>query len=60
MWVRVRLDMTGAKRVSVLDSCESGEDAAQRAYKHAPETDVKMPADVRNVVVGQARFKIRL
>ena len=59
MWVRVRLDMTDAKRVSVLGSCESGEDEAQRAYKHAPETDVKMPAVLRNVVVGQARFKIR-
>ena len=53
MWVQVRLDLTDAERVSVLDFCESGEDAAQRAYKHALETDVKMPADIRNIVLGQ-------
>jgi len=53
MWVQVRLDLTDAERVSVLDFCESVEDAAQRAYKLALETDVKMPADIRNVVVGQ-------
>ena len=53
MWVQVRLDLTDAERVSVLDFCESGEDAVQRAYKRALETEVKMPADIRNVVVGQ-------
>jgi len=53
MWVQVRLDLTDAERVSVLDSCESVEDAVQRAYKHALETDVKIPADIRNIVLGQ-------
>lgn len=53
MWMQVRMEMTDAERLSVLASCEFGENTAQRAYKQAIEADVNMPADIKDVILGQ-------
>lgn len=38
-WMDVKAMFTGGDRKTVLDNCENGEDAAQRAYKMALESD---------------------
>ena len=42
-WMDVKAMFTGHDRQTVLDNCEFGEDAAQKAYKSALETE-KLPA----------------
>ncbi len=50
IWMEIRAAMSNKERESVLASCEFGEDAAQRAYKEALEADVKMPANIRDII----------
>lgn len=38
-WMDLKTVFTGKDRQAVLDSCEFGEDAAQKAYKEAEEAD---------------------
>lgn len=38
-WMDVKATFTGSDRQTILDSCEFGEDAAQRAYEAALSTD---------------------
>lgn len=38
-WMDVKTVFTGKSRVSILENCEFGEDAAQKAYKEAEETE---------------------
>ena len=42
-WMEVKALFTGNDRQTVLNNCEYGEDAAQKAYKEALKTD-KLPA----------------
>jgi len=51
-WMDVKATFSGKDRKSVLDSCEFGEDAAQRAYKSALEDD-DLSSDVRMVIEKQ-------
>jgi uncharacterized protein (TIGR02284 family) len=44
---------TGKDRHALLASCEYGEDAAQRAYEDALESDAPLPTDVRQLIVSQ-------
>ena len=54
-WMDVKATFSGNDRKSVLESCEFGEDAAQRAYERAlDETDV-LPADIATVISEQKR-----
>ena len=53
VWMDVKNTFTGADRESILDSCEFGEDAAQKAYNEALETDAEMDADTRQLIMKQ-------
>ena len=52
-WMDVKNTFTGSDRTSILDSCEFGEDAAQKAYKEALESDAEMDAETRQLVMEQ-------
>lgn len=54
-WMQVKNMFTGSDRTSILESCEFGEDAAQKAYKEALETDddVALDADTRQLIMDQ-------
>lgn len=52
-WMDVKATFTGKDRKSILASCEFGEDAAQRAYKEALESDAELPAEIRQTIMEQ-------
>lgn len=52
-WMDVKATFTGHDRESVLASCEFGEDAAQKAYNSALESDAEMSADIRQLITNQ-------
>jgi len=59
MWMDVKATFTGHDRQSVLESCEYGEDAAQKAYTDALASDAEMSTEVRQLIVDQqATLKI--
>ncbi|RZK55819.1 MAG: PA2169 family four-helix-bundle protein [Pedobacter sp.] len=51
-WMDVKAVFTGHDRKTVLNNCEFGEDAAQRAYKMALE-DEDLSADLRSLITEQ-------
>jgi len=51
-WMDVRSVFTGHDRHTILENCEAGEDAAQRAYKSALEQDA-LPAFIKDLLVQQ-------
>jgi len=53
-WMDVKATFTGKDRKSLLDACEYGEDAAQKAYKDAIEEE-GLPADIRDLISKQKR-----
>jgi len=53
-WMDVKATFTGKDRKSLLDACEYGEDAAQKAYKDALE-DEDLPGDIRDLISEQKR-----
>ncbi len=53
VWMDVKNVFTGADRESILESCEYGEDAAQKAYNEALETDAEMDAETRQLIMEQ-------
>ena len=53
MWMDIKKVFTGSDRKSILESCEFGEDAAQKAYNEALETDAEMNAEIRQVIMEQ-------
>ena len=52
-WMDVKATFSGHDRQAVLNSCEFGEDAAQKAYTTALSSDAEMSADVRQVIADQ-------
>ena len=52
-WIDVKTTFTGKDRHAILSSCEFGEDAAQKAYKEALDSDAEMPADTRKLITDQ-------
>lgn len=52
VWMDLKATFTGNSRKAVLENCEFGEDAAQRAYK-AALSDPDLTSDLRNVVSSQ-------
>ncbi len=51
-WMDVKAIFGGHDRHTVLSNCEAGEDAAQRAYRMALETDA-LPAYIRELLTQQ-------
>ncbi len=52
-WMAVKNTVTGHDRHSILSTCEYGEDAAQKAYNEALETDAEMSAETRQMIMDQ-------
>jgi uncharacterized protein (TIGR02284 family) len=52
-WMTIKESLSGNDRRSVLDDCEFGEDAAQKAYQEALESDAAMDADTRKLIIDQ-------
>lgn len=53
VWMDVKAIFTGKDRQSILESCEFGEDAAQKAYNMALASDAEMSAETRNLITDQ-------
>lgn len=53
VWMDIKSTFTGHDRQSVLELCEFGEDAAQKAYKAAIASDAEMDADTRQLIADQ-------
>jgi uncharacterized protein (TIGR02284 family) len=53
VWMDVKTTFTGHTRQSVLELCEFGEDAAQKAYNAAIASDAEMNADTRQIITEQ-------
>jgi len=51
-WMDVKAVFTGESRHTVLSNCEAGEDAAQKAYKKALETE-RLPSFLRDLLSRQ-------
>ena len=54
-WMEVKNVFTGGERKELLDSCEFGEDAAQRAYEAALSNDAQIDANARQLIEDQQR-----
>ncbi len=52
-WMDIKSTFTNKDRQSVLNSCEFGEDAAQKAYDSALKSDTEMDADTRKLILDQ-------
>jgi uncharacterized protein (TIGR02284 family) len=52
-WMDVKATFTGKDRKAILASCEFGEDAAQRAYDQALESDADFTTEIRQVIAEQ-------
>lgn len=57
VWMDVKAVFTGHDRKAVLENCEFGEDAAQKAYDTALSTD-NLPSDV-HALLSQQKQKLR-
>ncbi|WP_336516670.1 PA2169 family four-helix-bundle protein [Pollutibacter soli] len=54
-WMDVKATFSGKDRKSVLESCEFGEDAAQRAYEAALKDSDELSPEIASVVREQQR-----
>lgn len=52
-WMDVKATFTGNSRQAILENCEYGEDAAQKAYDSALKTDADLPVDIRQLITNQ-------
>ena len=53
VWMDVKATFAGNDRQAILDSCEYGEDEAQKAYRGALSSDAEMSAQVRTIIAEQ-------
>ena len=53
VWMDVKATFTGSDRKTLLSNCESGEDAAQKAYQQALTGDDTLAPDIRLLVANQ-------
>ena len=51
-WMDVKAVFTGHNRKSILENCEFGEDAAQKAYKDASNEE-NLPANLKSMILEQ-------
>lgn len=52
-WMEVKTAISRNENQSVLEACEYGEDATQKAYKQALEGDITLPAGIRDIISRQ-------
>jgi len=52
-WIDVKALFTGKDRTAILESCEFGEDAIQKAYDSALSSDAEIDADCRQLITKQ-------
>jgi uncharacterized protein (TIGR02284 family) len=53
VWMDVKATFSGNDRQAALESCEYGEDAAQKAYRTALASDAEIDADTRQLITTQ-------
>jgi uncharacterized protein (TIGR02284 family) len=53
VWMDLKAVVTGKDRKTVLENCEFGEDAAQKAYNMALNSDIELDTPVRDLLVRQ-------
>lgn len=53
VWMDLKAAITGKNRKTILDNCEFGEDAAQKAYDMALNTDEDLNPSIREIIVRQ-------
>jgi len=53
VWMDLKASVTGHDRKTILDNCEFGEDAAQKAYDTALNADVELEPSIRDLIVRQ-------
>jgi uncharacterized protein (TIGR02284 family) len=53
VWMDLKAAVTGHDRKTVLANCEFGEDAAQKAYDMALNSDLEVDAPLRDLIVKQ-------
>lgn len=53
VWMDLKAAITGHDRQTVLNNCEFGEDAAQKAYDMALNSDVEFETSLRELIVQQ-------
>jgi len=61
IWMDVKAALTGNDRKAILNSCETGEDVAQKAYNDALTDDVELSSELRLKILRQRdKMKIAL
>lgn len=59
VWMDLKAVVTGHDRKTVLENCEFGEDAAQKAYDMALNSDTELEPTLRELIVSQkAKLKV--
>lgn len=53
VWMDVKATFSGHDRQAVLENCEFGEDAAQKAYRAALASDAEIDATTRQLITDQ-------
>ena len=53
VWMDLKAVVTGHERKTILNNCEFGEDAAQKAYDMALSSDVELEVALRDMIVKQ-------
>lgn len=53
VWMDLKAAITGKDRKTILDNCEFGEDAAQKAYDMALNADAELEPSLRDLIVKQ-------
>lgn len=53
VWMDLKATVSGKDRKAILDNCEFGEDAAQKAYDTALNSDVEFEPSLRDLIVRQ-------
>jgi uncharacterized protein (TIGR02284 family) len=53
VWMDLKAAITGKDRKTILENCEFGEDAAQKAYDMALNSDTELEPTLRDLIVRQ-------
>ena len=53
VWMDLKAAISGKDRKTILDNCEFGEDAAQKAYDMALNADIDLEPTLRELIVRQ-------
>jgi uncharacterized protein (TIGR02284 family) len=53
VWMDLKAAIAGKDRKTILNNCEFGEDAAQKAYDTALNSDVELEPSLRDLIVRQ-------